>query len=103
MTKPKRMTQEPWKCICTNPSFEYCHKMPEDCARYLKPNLDNARREIGTLRKHFGYEEGLTEGLRCACGGPLFNWSDSENKIRICPFCAARYIEFLKIRMGRRP
>lgn len=85
-----------WKCICTNPSFEYSHQSPEDCAKSLKTNLDGARKRVSWLEGLFGLKEGLATDLKCACGGPLFRYTEQEDKTRICPFCAARYIQYMK-------
>lgn len=117
--RKSRATQGTWTCVCN-----FLHRTPEECAIHLKsclvnikPELtrlrselelskadvsrlkasdENAWREVARLKDYFGINAGLNEGLVCACGGPLFKFSDPNDKTTICPFCAARYIASLK-------
>jgi hypothetical protein len=82
-----------WECICP---CAYGHQTPEDCARKLKTDLYESIGKVSSLETFFGVKEGLATDLKCACGGPLFRYTDPEDKTRICPFCASRYIQYLK-------
>ena len=91
----EKAKKERWVCIC-KPYLTPTHGSPEECAFFLEGELRRSLVDITSLRGRFGMDSGHSDGESCVCGGPLFKWTDPTDKTRICPYCAARYIQYLK-------
>jgi len=101
--RKEKVKRLPWNCLCKAylPAPPQ-HEDPEDCARFLERELARSQADLVALKTHFGMNSGHSDGGRCVCGGPLFKFSNPPDATRICPFCAARYIQYLKGELEKR-